>query len=515
MVLKLEVRWTGDDGTQTLTDVISVNIMKNDELRNNSMDIVLRNDSSSTRPYVVGGIIKFNTEQPIDLFIRYDNDGSGLDDYNTNYLIFSGRVVEFTCGTEEKQTNLTLKCADSSYIALNRIWIGVEADTPPNLIQKIIRFINQNIADPNKQIICITEKDVTAIATDGTVTSAAHGLNNDEPVVLYDTNSTPSADGRWIVSDTSANTFRLKDKASLSYPTFSVAGTAGTIGGVQSLDSDGSAYASVAISKVAKPAYEIIQELSQPEMTGEVDKVPNRFHVDKWNSIRWFYPDDTVRHVITEGITSAQSATYYHPVLKQTQSYTDTRGHEVVNVKMTFAVYDIVNFIIFKAGQNLEDEQITYFAYQDGSGSPVSKDSYRSWEDIARELKRREAAIGNLTFSKNDEYTIANSSGTTSWGVVYATDDEYNDAFILEARRLALARAQAEFDKTGNPRWQGDIELKGEHSFDVNDTLVFTSARHGIRNIFMRITSVKHNISKGGWFTTITVKEEVPKSLLS
>jgi hypothetical protein len=143
---------------------------------------------------------------------------------------------------------------------------------------------------------------------------------------------------------------------------------------------------------------------------------------------------------------------------------------------MTFAVYDIVNFIIFKAGQNLEDEQITYFAYQDGSGSPVSKDSYRSWEDIARELKRREAAIGNLTFSKNDEYTIANSSGTTSWGVVYATDDEYNDAFILEARRLALARAQAEFDKTGNPRWQGDIELKGEHSFDVNDTLVFTSA---------------------------------------
>ena len=518
MALITAVRWTDTDGvTQTLSDFVSANVSKSDELRNNSMEIVLRNDSNLSRSYVKDGLIKFNTEQPIDLFVRYDNDGSGLNSFSTDYLLLSGRVVEFKASTEEKRTPLTLKCADSSYIALNRIWLGVENDTPPNLLVKIARFINQNIADPKKQIVAIAEKSVTGITTAGVCTATSHGISEGFPVVLYDSTTTPTANGRWIASSVTTNTFRLKDPKTLAYAVFTATGTA-TLGGIQTLDSTGAAYGSAEISKVAKPAYEIYQELSQAEYTGEASGVPNRFHVDKSNSLRWFYPDDTVRHVIVEGTETAQSATYFHPVLAASQSFSDSRIHKVVKSDMTYAVYDVVNFIIYKAGQDLVNEQVTFFAYQDGSGVPVSKDSFRSWEDISRELKRREAAYPltgtkNLTFSKNDEYAVTNTSGTTSWGVAYITSTDYNNKFILEARRLATARAQAEFDKTGNPRWQGSIELKGEHSFDVNDTLVFTSARNGIRNIFMRVTGVKHNVNSGGWFTTIDVKEEVPRTL--
>jgi hypothetical protein len=513
MALTIALRWYDNLGiSNVLSDVVSVNISKADELRNNSMEVVLRNDSNLTRPYVSGGVLSFNTEQQIDLFARYDDDGAGLDNYNIDYLLFSGRIVELKVDVEEKRTPLTLKCADSSYIALNRIWIGVENDTPPNLLVKIARFINQNIANPRKQIIAIQEKSVTSIATDGTCTATAHGLSEGSPLVLYDSTTTPSADDRWIAGAVTTNTFRLKDPINNTYTSFTGTGTA-TLGGIQAVDSTGAAYDSVEISKVAKPAYEIYQELSQPEFTGETSGVPNRFHVDKYNSLRWFYPDDTVRHVIVEGSTDAQSTSYVHPVTGAAQTYTDTRGHKVVKTNLTYAVYDVVNFIIYKAGQDLTNEQITFFAYQDGPGVPVNKDSFRSWEDISRELKRREAAIGNLTFDKNDEYTIADTSSTTSWGVAYVSADDYNDKFILEARRLATARAQAEFDKTGNPRWQGSVELKGEHSFDVNDTLTFTSARNGIQSVFMRVTGVKHNINNGGWFTTIEVKEEVPRTL--
>ena len=476
------------------------------------MEIVLRNDSNLTRSYVKSGSLSFNTEQPIDFFVRYDDDGSGLNNFNINYLLFSGRVVEFTVDTEERRTPLTLKCADSSYIALNRIWLGVESDTPPNLIIKIARFINQNISDPKKQIVAIQERAVTNISTAGVCTATAHGISEGFPVVLYSSNTTPTADNRWVAGSVTANSFRLKDQKTLAYTSFTSTGTA-TLGGVQALDSAGLAYASVEISKVAKPAYEIYQELSQPEFTGEDSGIPNRFHIDKNNSLRWFYPDDTVRHVLAEGTEVVQSATYVHPVLGTDQTFADTRIHKIVKTKMVYAVYDIVNFIIYKAGQDLLNQQITFFTYKDGSGTPVSKDSFRSWEDIARELKRRETARGNIAFSKNDEYTITLTSGTTSWGVAYSTSTDYNNKFILEARRLATGRSQDEFDKTGNPRWEGSIEIKGEHSFDVNDSMIFTSARNGIRNKFMRIIGVKHNVNSGGWFTTIEAKEEVPKIL--
>jgi hypothetical protein len=514
-VLSLVVRWVDSSGSSyDLSDVVSVNISKGDGLENNSCAITLRNDYTQFRPYVSADGIIFKTEQQIDVFVRYDTDGEGISDYSFDYLVFSGRVVEFECETTETGSPIKVKCADSSYIALNRVWLGVEIGTPPQLIKGVVDFVNQNIFDPNKRIIAQIERGITAISSSGVVTSNGHGLNDGEPVVLYNTNSTPSADGRWVVSSSTTNTFRLKSRLTGSYPVFSVAGTTGTMGGIQALNSAGGAYSSSEISKTGKPAYEVIKQLSQETYTLEPSKVPNRFHVDKWNSLRWFYPDDTVRHVVVEGRTDVQSSSYFHPVLKITQTFTDTRPHKVTNVKLNYAVYDIVNFIIFKAGQDLDNVQIQYFAYQDGSGTPINKDAAESWEDIARELKRREADKGNLTFVEGDKYTIAASTGVTSWGESYSSSSDYKEKFILEARRIALAYAQEIFNKTGNPRWQGSIEVTGEHSFDVNDTLIFSSGRHGIRNVFMRVTSVKHNISRSGWFTTLDLKEEVPRSII-
>jgi hypothetical protein len=515
MALSLAVRWTSDNGIPyDLPGVTSVDISKGEGLENNSCSINLRNDSTELRQYLENGGIVFRTNQSVDVFVRYDTDGEELDDYNFDYLVFSGRIVELDCDTTDKGSPLKLKCADSSYIALNRVWLGVESGTPPVLIKNIIGFVNQNMFDPNRTIVAQIEQSLTAISTAGVVTATAHSIGEGTAVVLYDTNSTPSADGRWIASGVTANTFQLKNRVTGAYPAFSVAGTSGTIGGIQALNSSGGAYTSGEISKTGAPAYEIIKQLSQPIFTGETSQVPNRFHVDKWNSIRWFYPDDTVGHVIREGATAAETASYFHPVNRTSYTVTDTRAHSVVSIKMTYAVYDIVNFIIYKAGQDLDNVQIQYFAYKDGTGTPENKDSLRNWEDIARELKRQEATIGNLTFSKNDEYTIAVTSGTTSWGESYSSSSDYKEKFIVRAQTIAQWKAQAIFDKTGNPRWTGSIELRGEHSFDVNDYIVFTSLRHGINNVFMRIKSVKHNISKTGWFTTIDVNEEVPRSTL-
>jgi hypothetical protein len=444
MALKIIVEWTDPSGiARELTDVVRVGTRKATEMSHNTMDIVLKNDRWSDRPYIsAGGEIQFRPEQQIDVFVRFDDDGAGLTK-DLSYLLFAGRVVEFKCVTSEKDSPITLKCSDATYIAMNKLYVGDEIDTIPNLISRVIALVN-------------------------------HGLPARKKITAEQSSTLPTPDGF-----------------------------------VASVRSDASAFPSTRVTKVFKPAYEVINELSQPTQTGE--ETPYRFHVNRENRFTWFYPQDSARHVIEEGAQTPLTVVYTHPITKTERTVVDPNTHRVKSVDLTRAVYDIVNFIIYKAGVDLNDTQILGFKYDTTSGSPTVKDSFRNWEEIARNVKLAEKNVGNLTYVKEDEYTIANTSGTTAWGQSYSSSSDYNEKFVNFCKRIAESRAEGEFRKTGSPRWRGRVEVRGENNFDANDPIIFTSARHGIQKVFMRITEVSHNISKNGWFTSLQLEEEVPK----
>lgn len=440
-VLKKAIRWVDPSGTtRTLTDVQKVNARKGTDIKHNTMEFTLQNNSSVSRSYVENNTVLFSPEQDVEFYCAYDDGtlGSLVDPSN---LVFSGRVVEFEGSVDDAKTPLKVVCSDSSFIVLNKNWVGSETDTPPELIKGIIGFVNDSVTSVGKRV-------------SAELTSSG--------------------------------------------------------GEIAALDSDDNAFSDYSISKVFKPAYEVIQELSQPDATG--DPAPYRFHVDRNNVFHWFYPDDSVEHVMIEGETGAPNeVSYQHPISGALEEVTDSNSHKILNFKLKKAVYDVTNFIIYKAGQDLNDVQILDFKFDSTSGSPVTKDAYRSWEDISRGLKRAEEETGNLSLDKNDEYSIVNSSGTTSWGESYSSSSDYNDKFVARCKLIAASRAEALFQKTGSPRYKGKIELQGRNLYDANDALFFVSAREGIRT-FLRVSDVQHNVSDDGWFTTLQVEEEIPRN---
>lgn len=439
--LIVRVDWENPQGDLVqLTDVQRVNIRKGSDIKHNTLDITLTNSPRKPRPYIGGSEVQFAPEQQINVYVKYDTDGSGIDTLND--LVFAGRVVEYEAILDADKSPLKLKCSDSSFIALNKLWVGDETDTPPSLIIDVIGFINDTITNEDNRISA-------RLTTNG--------------------------------------------------------------GSVAASKSTG-AFSEVTLARTFKPAYEVIQELSQPDKTGDGD-VPYRFHVDKNNVFHWFRPDDTASHVLVAGQNTAQTSTYVHPVTNATETVTDSNNHDILNYKLKNAVYDITNFIIYKAGEDMDNVQILDFEYDATTGSPVLKDSFRSWEDIARAMKSADAAAGNITKIGGDDYNYPGSYPVTpAWDDQkrsVSSDSQYNDNFIEQAILNGDSRATSEFQYTGDPRYKGSIELKGSSLFDANDALVFSAPKHGIKNVFLRVKDVQHNIDKTGWFTTLQVEEEV------
>lgn len=443
--LLVEIRWIINGITYVLQDYESINIRRSSDLEQNACEITLKN-SSTLEPYVDNSTLQFNPDQPINVFAKIDKDGSGLDtSLTSNDLIFNGRVAKIAMKEDPSKSTIKLNCSDSSFVALNKLWVGEESGTPAELIVKVVDFVNNNVA---------TQWDTVSAAT--------------------------TTNGGFI----------------------------------QDTDSDGNAFTSSTFSKVFKPAFEVIQELSEPEYTG--DLVPYRFSLSVNNVLSWFYPDDSAEHAIHANQTTPQTTSFIHPITKEGVTVTDEQKHAVYNYDLNNSIYDVVNYIIFKCGEDMDGNQIVNYAYDKNTGAPVVKDSLRVWEDLARDMKEEDRRAGNITKTYSDEYSYPTSYPMTpAWkrssGTV-ANDTDYNNEFIIEATRRARAHCAMEFKFNGSPKLKGKIELEGKSSYEPNEAVLFTAPNTGINKQYLRITDVQHNLLKNGWSTTLTVEEEVPLS---
>lgn len=92
------------------------------------------------------------------------------------------------------------------------------------------------------------------------------------------------------------------------------------------------------------------------------------------------------------------------------------------------------------------------------------------------------------------------------------SDSTYNSALREAATREGKVRARNILSKLANPRWQGTVEVRGSFNYGVGDLIEFTDTSIGIQNQKLRIMQTQHNVSRNGWFTTLTLEEDEVES---
>ena len=531
-------------GTATIDDAQMVTVNLGSEIKNNNMTVKISNnpvnffpDGTVQHRWVnddktakfkaikakAGDVIN---EEIIDLYSVYDSiNATGEIESNQNF-IFSGIITKGKIKWSSQEHSIELNCKDRSVIMLDKLTKPIPIDeddalAAPAIIQNLVRHATLNYIENatgfnstgsdalgGQYLIdarLFSESIVDSGTADGTTTNKLieSGQNF---------TSTVSA-GDWVRNTTDETYAYVNSVDSDTQLTLSkdiiVSGEGYEIsnGFIQDTRPDGTSFPTITFYKVDKPVTEGISDLSQIEQTNNgtetdpdtgalVVKRGARWFVDSNNRFHWYIPDDTPEHYFKVGQTSAVSP--------------DTVHHIIHEVNLTHETDDNINFIIFKAGEDMDGVQIKSYNRAAFSGAPIVKDSFRDWSHISRELKNREAQAGTISKDDSDKYNYPGSyPATPHWtSGTAANDSEYNTLFRTEAINRGKAKAHAIFQQRANPRWKGSIIIRGENII-VGDLLDFTSDAHGIQNAKLRVKGVSHTIiPNSGWITSIEIEED-------
>jgi len=401
--------------------------------------------------YKLDDDIKFEVGDSFKVYAKTNTDGSTLDtSTNSPYLVFNGTLKEMDFTHNGSNKTLKLSCADSTFELLNSLWSKNYEDTAPNIIKNVVEF--------------------------GSLTAE------------------------------STYTVDISFDNSLPYSS-----------GIQNIRPDSSSFPTKSFGKARKPIYEFIDELSQPEFTNtksEIDsnelvcKRPFKYFIDSNNIFHWFYPTDAPDYLFKYGASGAVGTKTIKGV-----GYTDNTYHRIREVNLNFSQFDEVNFIIYKAGEDMDNIQVEWYALDPTAESLTTNDSFRSWLDITRNMKKADSSAGNITYDSEDKYNYPTSYPVTpAWNtdVSVSNDTEYNNEFREEAKRKGNQRCQREFDSTGTPRWKGKITIDGE-VIEPTNLIYFEYPELTFANLLLRIESVDHDITKTDFNTTLNVKEDMPE----
>ena len=271
------------------------------------------------------------------------------------------------------------------------------------------------------------------------------------------------------------------------------------------------------MGRTFRPVYEVLSELSEPKYCNTYDEIDEedtsatlvvkramRYYVDERYRFHWFYPDTTPEIYITQGTQSAISP--------------DLTTHRILRMKGKKAVYDVINFIIFRAGTDMNGAQILGYTFDKSADNLNLKDSYRAMVSIAENMKKDDLDAENITQTTTGDsryYSYPASYDPVivpAWNqlITVNSDSAYNTAFRAEATKRGKAAADALIHNRGRARWKIDVTLVGE-VITPADLIMFNTARFGILNTKLRLNEVTHDIRNNGWTTSITLEEDAPE----
>src|SRR3990167_7439648 len=532
-----------------LTDATEIIIDLGLTMRNNSLRIKLKNDpinvfSDGTlrhRWILADGNPIFKAvkttkgsvidEEIIDVYARHELLDPTINVQNDNYHLFTGVINKGAVPFHDDSNAVELNCRDRSSIVLDKLTIPQSykpngTDAPdgigwrsPFVIQNLARnateydhnarkFDNNGNVSLNGMFLVDARLFSDGIVDSGTTTSAST-----RKLIDSSQNFSGTVDkGDWVrntTDDTYAYVMSVDSSTQLTLSKDLMASGEGyqiRDGFIQDKRNDGTSFPVISFSQINKPVLEGFEALSSTENTNsqiELDgtlimKRSMQFFIDRKNRLHWYYPSDTPELIMKVGTTAAQSP--------------DTSEHRIYGVDLETSVEGNINFIIYKAGEDMNNIQIKNHVRAAFSGTPNTKDSLRDWSHITRQMKLEDVYAGNITHSKSDEFNYPSSYPVTpawdSQARSVSTDATYNTNFKEEANKRAKARARAIFAKVANPRWKGALQIRGE-DIRPGDLIDFTSKAHGISDILVRVQHVTHSITAlTGWISTVRVEED-------
>src|SRR3990167_3140988 len=534
------LEWYKNKGTVTEPQIIdykTINIRISSEMKNNQMTINLSNDFDSLtgRTYNDNiGKLVFQIDDKFKFYAKYDSDNSGLDlSDNSSDLIFFSDLREIGSEVQDKSM-IPLVCTDRTFNLLNRIgWCNYKADGLDSKGNQTEKTFGQGWTAPLMVQDVLKQRagtNKTPKSTDeGIYDNEGHILPSDNPSTEFLLIDARLASQQSTNTDGSINYGFIQDNRATTIKKDGTIITR-TIG---TADSDTSLFPSVPIvtrnnnfpfksfSMVAKPIYEMLQNLSQINITNTEDELDPentsfnliiqramRYHFDEKNRFHWFYPID---NTFGEGLAtdSTDKAGNDLDLVMGT-----TTNFEIKSHKLKFALYEVINFIYFEAGTDMNGNSILGFRYDPTSGAPTIKDSKRSYPRSEESMRLEDDFVngGSITkdATKKSGYAFPTSYPVTpKWNkdITVNNDGEYNTQFKNEARRKGNAKADSIIRGTSSQRWKGTIETRF-HNFTVNELLRYTSQAGGIYREKLRITEVNHNFQKAGSFTTLSVEAD-------
>jgi len=545
--VKTVVQWFNKDGIPTLlADVERINITKGSSSKLNSADIFLKNRlnnrNADGRLYAehvepTTGDIKFNEGDTVKIYVVLLEDNRDVNLSSTSDdLIMSAEVQEIATSGGEAGTKIKLACVDKSYTIFNLLWTSNYLEdgafnTAPLIVKNVVQqaSINQ--------------------------TQNKLGFNDKGEEVL---------NGLGIDA-------RLVSEG----------------GFIEDTRQDDSAFPITTLARVFKPIYEWVDELSSTDHTNDFDGGENPasppqdrtmlYYVDEKNRFHWFYPKSGTTTQLATAIaaeggvstitvdsttgydssgriqigkelfdyTSITSTTFTG--VKRAVDNTREEAHAVDDTvytnlvitegdvstgniwlghKLTKKTFDVVNAVIFNAGDDMNGSGILGLFYDTTTASPKLKMVYKAMTYVARDLKKAELAFAtsnnktSITHVDADEYAFPSGYGDYGSGKALPhwnpgdstinSDNTFNTAFRNKATDYAKGIAESFTQGRGNPRYRGTISLQFRR-FTAGKLVTVTSPSAGLRDVEMRIDKVQYNISKNDSTVTLTLEEDEKK----
>lgn len=532
-ILLFKVLWyrTIDiDTAINITDCINFDAGRGLQIKNNVITLRLKNPmiqyngTAILHKYIDDSFnIKFDDQDQIKVYVYYSEEPSDIEDSvwgnNTtepslSYLLGTYFVIEYGFDDDSKQTTIKLVCADKTYVMFNKLlakYFGVlassgttTATTSNKLVDSSATFTNQDDIIPGMYVQNTTDNTSTYITA---IDSATTLSVNDDIFASgegYEIKwNAPSMLKKAIMFATEDVDGRYTGTGNESGVTYSVDSRLESESGyIQDERSDGSAFPPLSMSKVWKPVYEWVDEISQVENLNTTDELtgtllygkPFMYYIDENNKFHWIEMQDTVSsdNTIIIGTNTG-----------------------VYSLKLTKSVFDTINFVVGRGGEDLYGNGTLNYYFEPTSKVKTLRMKVVGMTEIASDLIKQEISIGNLVENNTDGvFTYSGNrydrSGnvTASWNnTEYTTDSTYNKALREEIRIRIKVKAQKIVSRLIGQRWKGTIEIKG--SIITPGTMYqVTDYRVGLYNLIIRCVDVKHIINKDGWFTTLQLEED-------
>lgn len=523
------IEWYKNQGTDPnpvlITDWTSIVIKRGLNSKSNRVDITLKNKlsensgSGDVHEYTNAfGELLFQQNDIIKVYVAAQETADDTIDTSADSadLLTTADLEEWSTLFDGRHTRLKISCMDKAFQILSNLWAEAFTDsdalTAPQIVQQVVRATTDGVPGegydddgfsitPGKYLVdarlfsdgVVASDTTTSTSTDKLVDSGASFTSTVDKGDFV-RNKT---DDKYcsVVSVDSDTQLTLSRDLFVSGEDYQVSD-----GFIQDTRIDGSVFGQTTLSKVWKPVYEWIEDLSDIRSTNSAAEIAGTivqdrnmvYYIDEKNRFHWFYPEDDLDYDLTFGTVGDD-------------------GEQIRNVKLTKKTFDIVNMVIFNGGEDLDGVGTLNYFYNENTELKRLRMKYIPMTEISRDLKIAEKNAGAISIAADGVVTVDTGFPyTTTWGTSVDNETEFKDEFRTEVIRRGQVIARAFTNRRASPRWAKSITTN-YNRFQPGELIRISSRQYGIKNKLVRIQDVTHNLTKGSFTTTIEVEEDEPK----